>query len=149
VRLYEISRNLYVSGHPKERDVPKLLEAGITSIICLSKKPTPPEVLAHVLCGAYMPIPDGKTVPVEQLRVIVGTILSQLLNPCVALADGCDEHVVLVHCLQGRNRSMLAAALAARQLEGWTGLEAWDHVTKLRPSSLHNQVFADYLRSLP
>lgn len=135
MRLYSvIPGQLFVSGFPKEKDAAQLHEAGVTVVVGLSKKPTPP------LEGLYVrrsPIPDGKTVSPE-LESIVAWVAG-------AVRGGEN---VLVHCLQGRNRSMLVALLAARELEGGSG-EYWFQKGRwLRASCLHNPVFEAYLRSL-
>lgn len=137
MRLYEVSPNLYVSGSPTERDIPKLREAGVSAIICLSRKRTPDVVAESVRSWYYHPVPDGRAVPnLNALTTLVVDLRRQ-------------GHVVLIHCLAGRNRSMLLAALVAMRLEHWTGQEALEHCRWLRPSCLHNEIFAEHLRSLP
>lgn len=139
LRLYEIGENLYVSAWPDPEGVPHAQEFGITRILCLSKKDTPPEYHEAGMPREYRHIPDGKVLPVEELRVIVSRILELLES----------GETVLVHCLQGRNRSMIAALLAERKRQGWTGEETYQHGQAVRPACLHNPVFADWLRSLP
>ncbi len=55
---------------------------------------------------------------------------------------------VLSHCGMGFNRSALLAGLILVHL-GMSGEEALAHLRKCRPGALFNEVFADYLRSLP
>lgn len=139
MKLYEVGPELYVSGWPKSEGLADIQREGITAVICMCRKRTPVEVIGRERVFHYLPVPDGKTVPVEDMRAAV-TLINQLR------AAG---HVVLVHCLQGRNRSMLAAVLAERKRRGWTGAQALEHAQRVRPRCLHNPVFADWLRSLP
>ena len=55
---------------------------------------------------------------------------------------------VLSHCGMGFNRSALLAGLILVHL-GMSGEEAVAHLRRRRPGALFNQVFADYLGSLP
>jgi protein-tyrosine phosphatase len=57
-------------------------------------------------------------------------------------------HTVLSHCGMGFNRSALLAGLILVHL-GMSGEEAFAHLRKCRPGALFNEVFADYLKSLP
>lgn len=140
MRLYEIGDRLYVSGSPKTQDVEQLRAEGVDAIFCLSKKRTPPEVITSVSFWLYTPIPDGKVVPVAELDEIVSAAWLEL--------EECGS-TVLLHCLQGRNRSMLAAVLVERRRWGWSGTEALTHARAIRPSSLHNEAFVRYLKELP
>ena len=58
------------------------------------------------------------------------------------------DHVVLVHCRMGLNRSNLLVATALTYL-GLSGAEALDHLRGLRPGVLYNDSFADHVRALP
>ena len=139
LRLWEIGPDLYVSQCPKPEHAEQIREAGITSIFCFSKKRTPEEVIQVVQRWEHVHIPDGKTVSIEQLRYVVSE----------AAKDLGDNHVVLLHCLGGRNRSMLAAALIERLRNGWSGQEAYDHVKIVRRGSMGNETFNEWLQGLP
>jgi len=60
-----------------------------------------------------------------------------------------DGRRALVHCTFGRNRSGLLATLVVRETEGLSGAEALRRVQELRPGDVNNEVFADWVRSLP
>jgi hypothetical protein len=122
-------------------DAESVREAGVTAIFSLCRKAPDPAVIATVENWVHMPIPDRRkgAPPLEDLRAIVGLILG-------ALSSG---ETVLVHCVEGRNRSVLAAVLAERARNHWTGLQAWEHADIMRPNCLNNKAFADWLRSLP
>ncbi len=137
--LWPVGPDLYVSQCPKPEHADQLREAGISSIFCLSKKRTPQEVIDIATRWEHVHVPDGKTIPIEQLRYIVSESIKDLN----------DGHVVLLHCLGGRNRSMLAAALIERLRNNWSGLEAYDHVKLIRRGSMGNEAFNEWLKALP
>jgi len=139
LKLWEVGPDLYISAVPRTGDADVIREAGITSIYCMSKMRTDEEVIESVQKWEYCHVPDGKKVPEAQLRHVVTSALSDLK----------EGHVVLIHCLGGRNRSMLAAALVERARNYWSGLEAWDHAMIIRRGSLKNPVTAEWLRNLP
>jgi len=141
MKLYEFGHNLYVSrwpGRNPAEDTAAIRDAGIDVVYSLCTKPIGVELTARHVSH---PIPDKRVgePPLEDLRVIVMGILDDL-------AQG---HRVLVHCIEGRNRSVLAAALAERKRQGWTGLQAWEHATTVRPRCLNNTAFAEWLRGCP
>lgn len=143
MKLYAFGPNLWVSRWPGRKpleDSATVYAAGITTIFCLCTKRTGIEVDDGVNI-VYHPIPDKRagTPPLDDLRVIVSDILTRL---------AAGENV-LVHCIEGRNRSVLAASLAEKKRNGWTGLQAWEHATAIRPRCLNNTAFADWLRDLP
>ena len=144
MKLYEFGPNLYVSrwvGRHPEEDLAALEDAAIDAIFCLCKKQTDVRAVPQGVGLVYHPIPDKRVgiPPLDDLRVIVSDVLARLA----------EREVVLVHCIEGRNRSVLAAALVERKRNGWTGLQAWEHATIIRPHSLNNTAFADWLRELP
>jgi len=136
MRLYKILPNLFVSGVPKEKDVETLAKDGITAIVTMSKKKPEPVVLAGKK-HFYFPIPDGKTLPDFQPAI---DKVEELL------ADG---ETVLVHCLQGRNRSMMVAATVMKDKLQLSGEEAFQRVRAIRSSCLHNILFEEHLRNQP
>jgi protein-tyrosine phosphatase len=141
VKLYQFGPNLYVSRLPrKAEDADAVREAGVDVIYTLCRKRPHDKVLDAVAVWHHCPLPDKRVgePPVEDLRQIVSSILWNLSS----------GDTVLVHCVEGRNRSVLAAVLAERAHRGWTGQEAWEHATAVRPRCLNNTAFADWLRSL-
>ena len=58
------------------------------------------------------------------------------------------KHKVLSHCGMGFNRSALLAGLILVYM-GMEGKAAVDFLRGRRPGALFNQIFADYLGSLP
>lgn len=138
LRLWPVGPDLYVSGSPKEEHAEQLRDFGITSMYCLSKKRTPEAVIQATQRWEHVHIPDGKQIPIDHLRYVVSGVLQDL-------GEG---HTVLLHCLGGRNRSMLVAALVERVRNGWSGQEAYDHVKSVRKGSMGNEYFNEFLRSM-
>ena len=136
VRLYEVIPDaLYTSACPDKMG--PLLEKKITTVVCLSTKKTP--IRDELLDWVYFPIPDSfRKLDRGQIASIVELILDRLNN----------EHRVLIHCLAGRNRAALVAALVYREVTGCSGEEAFQRLRKIRPSCLHNPVFEKYLRNM-
>ena len=134
-RLYEIiPGQLYTSACPDK--LKPLLEKKITTVVCLSTKKTP--IRDELFDWVYLPIPDSfKKLDEAGISLIVDLVQERLDN----------EHRVLIHCLAGRNRAALVAALVYRKLTGCSGEGAFQHLRKIRPNCLHNPVFEKYLRS--
>ncbi|MGH9410672.1 MAG: protein-tyrosine phosphatase family protein [Vicinamibacterales bacterium] len=59
-----------------------------------------------------------------------------------------NGHRVLAHCGMGFNRSALVAGRILHHL-GMNGCDVVDRLRERRPGALFNEVFADYLRTLP
>jgi hypothetical protein len=65
-----------------------------------------------------------------------------------ALSMYTTGHTTVIHCVAGRNRSGLIGALVIRELDNMTGPEALDEVRRLRPRSVDNEYFEQFLMSL-
>lgn len=134
MRLHPITTQLYVSARPTARDIPKLHEAGVTDIVCLTPRGTPNEVTEQ-FAWHYRAIPDGKNVPAEKVSAIVQEVRSLLRSGLT----------VLLHCNAGRNRSGLIAALVLRDSLACSGYEALDFVRECRPRAVANPAFERYI----
>ena len=95
------------------------------------------------------------TVPNGCLYVYFPIYDEQLPDPCkleavVALGASliANGHRVLAHCSMGYNRSALVAGLILNRL-GIPGEEVIGRLRDRRPGALFNEIFAEYLRSLP
>ena len=86
----------------------------------------------------YYPIRDEE-LPCRQKLHAVGRMVAELVRA---------DHVALVHCRMGYNRSNLVIATALTYL-GMTGEQALRHLQAIRPGALYNEAFADYVRGLP
>jgi protein-tyrosine phosphatase len=96
-----------------------------------------PEIPNRILY-VYYPILDEDLPCLRKLEAL-GRLVADLVQ---------TEHVVLVHCRMGLNRSNLVVATALTYL-GMTGAEALAHLQGLRAGALYNETFADHVRALP
>jgi protein-tyrosine phosphatase len=94
--------------------------------------------LPNRLLYVYYPIFDEDLPDLAKLEAIARMIADLV----------CSRHVVLVHCRMGLNRSNLVVATALTYL-GMTGAEALDHLRRLRPGALYNELFAAHVSALP
>lgn len=138
VRIFRIAPGIAVSAMPKEKDLAQMDE--FDWLVTLSKK-RPPMIIQDNFGDnyRYCPIKDGRIRDVEPLYHAMAIVAR-------AASDGED---VLIHCLAGRNRSMLIAALAMRSMNGMSGEAAYQRIMELRPNALHNVFFERFLRALP
>lgn len=86
----------------------------------------------------YFPILDEE-LPCQRKLHAVGRMVADLVRA---------DHVALVHCRMGFNRSNLVIATALTYL-GMTGGQALEHLQRIRPGALYNENFAEYVRGLP
>jgi protein-tyrosine phosphatase len=94
--------------------------------------------LPNRLLYVYYPIFDEDLPDLAKLEAIA-RMIADLVG---------SGHVVLVHCRMGLNRSNLVVATALTYL-GMTGAEALDHLRRLRPGALYNELFAAHVSALP
>lgn len=129
---WQITDRLWVSGHPKAKD---LEQSGATVVVTMCKKKfeTPEDLFSW-----YLPVQDGKKLQVPMYKYARDVVLT--------------EHrgggTVLVHCLQGRNRSMLVAGLACRHITGESSAEIYARIMEMRPSAFHNELQREWFLSL-
>jgi protein-tyrosine phosphatase len=128
---------LYLS--PKIEDWRYVEEHGITVVIDLEGDvdrdiPTMPNHVLYV----YFPIYDEELPDMAKLHAVAR----------MAAALVAAGHRVLSHCGMGFNRSALLAGLILVYL-GVEGRDAVDLLRGRRPGALFNQIFAEYLGSLP
>lgn len=140
---WPLSENLVVAGYPKPADVVKQYwnDSGVC-MITLCKKQIAPEVPAMLNHHVYLPIPDGRLTPERT------ALIWQARDHVLDMMNRPDTRLTVVHCLAGRNRSVLVASLALQWVNNWTGEEAFTWARQCRPNSLHNVEFETFLRSL-
>lgn len=85
----------------------------------------------------YYPFQDLELPDSEKLHAVARLV-----------ADLSRTRRVLVHCMMGYNRSCLVMGIALTYL-GMSGPAALEHLRSVRPGALFNDVYADYLASLP
>lgn len=87
----------------------------------------------------HVPLPDG---------LIRNNGTDLWLARDAALAMLAAGHTTIIHCMAGRNRSGLIGALVLQELDNLTGPEALERVRELRPRSVDNIYFEQFLMSL-
>jgi len=129
---------LFVSGEIDDWDLVR--EHGIDTIIDLDGGIDEgiPEV-ANGLLYVYFPMNDDEDLPSATKLDALGRFIASLVDA---------NHVVLVHCLIGLNRSNLVAAMALTYL-GISGIDAVRRLQSVQPAALYNDAFAKYAASLP
>lgn len=105
------------------------LEGGLDECV-----PTLPGACLYV----YFPIYDEELPDSSRLEA-VALLGAQLIR---------SGHRVLAHCGMGFNRSALMAGRILHHL-GMSGPEVVERLRERRPGALFNEIFAEYLRSLP
>lgn len=128
---------LYVS--PEILDWSPLAARKIRLVIDLdghldSGVPTIPNELMYV----YFPFEDAHLPDLVKLHAL----------GCLAASMIRQQRAVLIHCAMGLNRSPLIAGVALTFL-GLSGADACELLKRRRAGALYNQVYADYLTSLP
>lgn len=111
------------------------------AMLTLSTKSPPATVVHHpeMAWWVHLPLPDG------QIRNNGADVWRARDYAMAMLGAG---HTTIIHCMAGRNRSGLIGALVLQQLENLTGREALDRVRELRPRSVDNHHFEEFLMSL-
>lgn len=135
---WRIDDRLWVSGRPS---LNTLAQTGATAVLTVCPKTPPAEVImsTQVEWWKHMPLSDGKRLKPEQYFAATDTA-GKMLDA---------GHTVLVHCMAGRNRSCLIAALVLRERYGAPGVHVAEIVRERRPRALDNPAQYEWLVSLP
>jgi len=130
-------RTLFVSGAIEDWSIVR--QHDVDTIVDMDGDVDPgvPEAPNQILY-VYFPIRDEELPCREKLHA-VGRMVADLVK---------NDHVALVHCRMGFNRSNLVIATALTYL-GMSGVDALEHLQRIRPGALYNENFAGYVRSLP
>ena len=130
-------QTLFVSGEID--DWGSLRRARVDTIVDMDGDVDPgvPDAPNQILY-VYFPIKDEE-LPCQRKLHAVGRMVADLVRA---------DHVALVHCRMGFNRSNLVIATALTYL-GMTGEQALEHLQRIRPGALYNENFAEYVRGLP
>lgn len=96
--------------------------------------PTVPNSLIYV----YFPFDDAGLPDLVKLHAL-GRLAAEMMN---------TGNAVLIHCSMGLNRSPLMAGVALTHC-GFTGAQAVQQLRQKRDGALYNEVYANYLNSLP
>jgi hypothetical protein len=113
-------------------------ELGIGAVISCTRRDPPPLKGKKVV---RVPFDDNLTQLPESMYLIYGT------NAAMDMIS--KGHKVLVHCAYGLNRSaLLAAHILSRRYPDWSGEEIYRLIKARREGSLHNELFAEAVKSL-
>lgn len=108
--------------------------AGIRSVVTLNEFPSYPR---PGLEWRFRPLRDGAGNPAEQLREALGHV-----------AELHASHPgVLVHCAEGKSRSVVIVALYLAGLRAWDPEHALAHVSERRPVALPDPTLWQQARS--
>lgn len=130
MKVNYLLENLAFSAWP---DTKTIKQHNIQTLITVCKKKPEPELITSVKEHLYIPLTDGKDMPIDLEMAIEATIN--------AYNSG---KRVLVHCYLGRNRSVLVAALAYRRIVNCSYKEAFEAVKILKSSALYNKTFEEH-----
>jgi hypothetical protein len=126
--MHSVGTRLYVGRAPRARDRARLEGAGVTSVLnlCVEIPPRTRRRVSGVRETVYLPVLDGAAPSPRQFEQALEWITRRH-------AEG---HTVLVHCAQGRGRSVTIAAAALCRLGLAEGPEeALSRITAARPNA--------------
>lgn len=137
MKAREFVPRLFIGGRPTLADV---RGKNVTFIVGVGTKPAEPEVVeSYGEKYVHFPLTDGKTV--DRPRFVAAAAVA-----ATAVLRG---ERVLVHCREGRNRSVTVAALAAVGLRYYpTGEEALSAARVVRPNAVANPEMERFLKSI-
>lgn len=139
MKLYRITDSLYISGSFKRTTLEKKRAAlkNIDTVVCLLRRYD--EELARQDWVEYVvsPVPDATKVNVMAADQATAIVLNRLAR----------GKRVLAHCVVGKNRSGLVAALVLIRRYGFSGNAAVAKVRQLRPGALYNPAMVKYLET--
>ncbi len=135
--IWRVVPGLYVSVVP---DVPMLKAHDINAVVSVVKRGAPQDVIEYVGGDNYFQttIADGAVIYKEQFWQAANWAFNWRMI----------GQTVLIHCIGGRNRSVLVAALVAMKVYDLTGVEVLAGVRAARPNSISNPVFETWLKEM-
>jgi protein-tyrosine phosphatase len=139
MELFQVDDDGLLFVSPEILDWKPLAERKIKLVIDLEGEidrdvPTVPNSLVYV----YFPFDDAGLPDLVKLHAL-GRLAADMMR---------NGRAVLIHCSMGFNRSPLMAGVTFTHL-GLTGAEAVERLRAKRAGALYNEVYADYLLSLP
>jgi protein-tyrosine phosphatase len=137
MKMYYYGHSLYTRGKPLASHVEWLRQH---DFMVVSLSPAYPPHLAELGANSiHQSVPDGRLSP---------AVLADFLQAKEWIVERASQNrPVLTHCNAGRNRAAFLTGLAYADLAGVSGAEAFSHVRQIRPNSLANDDFAEYLMS--
>jgi hypothetical protein len=137
MHVFKITPNLLIRGQFDKRPdkLQELEDLGVTSVITMLRKRDPDLDNLDWLEYYQFPLPDTDTVKVESLYHAAMCASKDILG----------GGTVLIHCISAADRSPAAAALTLTILEGISGSEAIQRVRAVKPNTLKNRAFVNWL----
>lgn len=133
-----ITEEIYVSGFPDTKVIEQIRELGIGAVISCTRTDPPALPVSNVI---RVPFDDDLSVMPHEAYLIYGT------NAAMDMIG--KGHKVLVHCAYGLNRSaLLVGHILGRRYPDLTGTQIFDIIKANREGSLHNELFAEAVRSI-
>jgi hypothetical protein len=136
---WALRENLYLAAMPKPAHFDKHGWSNVGLLTLCPKRPLPSVIIdPRVEWWKHEPMSDGRIKDMDQVwraRDIALTMHAQGLT-------------TIIHCMAGRNRSGLIGALVLQQIENLSGPEALERIRELRPRSVDNIHFEEFLMSL-
>jgi protein-tyrosine phosphatase len=135
-----LRENLYLSGMMKPGHLDKHGWENVGLLTLCQKKPDASVILDdRVQWWKHMPLPDG-------LIRNNGADVWHARNTAISMMS--QGYTTVIHCMAGRNRSGLIGALVLQHFENLTGAEALERIRQLRPNSVDNIYFEQFLINL-
>lgn len=136
---WALRENLILSGFPKPEHLDKYGWKNVGMITLCAKAPSNELIIdGRIQWWMHMPIADGRVKDVDKIWEARNTAITMLSMGCTTI----------IHCMAGRNRSGLIGALVLQHFENLSGPEALERVRELRPRSVDNIHFEEFLMNL-
>lgn len=131
--------NLTLTAMPTVDHLNKHGWRNIGMITLCQKKPAHAVIMDdRVQWWKHVPLADGQIKDLDSVYLARDTAIAMLEA----------GHTTIIHCMAGRNRSGLIGALVLQHYENLTGAEALERVRELRPRSVDNIYFEQFLITL-
>lgn len=136
---WALRENLYLAAMPKPAHLDKHGWKNIGLLTLCPKPPLNAVVLdERVQWWQHIPLVDGQLKDMDSVWAARNTAITMLSM----------GYTTIIHCMAGRNRSGLIGALVLQHFENLSGPEALERVRELRPRSVDNIHFEEFLMSL-
>jgi len=136
---WALQDNLILTAMPTVAHLDKYGWKNIGMITLSNKVPANSVIMDdRIQWWKHIPLADGQIKDVHSVYLARDTAIAMLT----------EGYTTIIHCMAGRNRSGLVGALVLQHIEHLSGLEALDRVRELRPRSVDNIYFEQFLMSL-
>lgn len=129
---------LVLAGLPNVAQIDKYEWTNPLAMLTLCPRYPSDAVVGRVDWYCRIPLADGQIKDLGEILRARDTALSMYER----------GYTTVIHCMAGRNRSGLIGALVLRELDNLTGAESLRLIRELRPRSIDNDHFEEFLMSL-